>query len=137
MSTAYKPRNNDLAKIHIARKQLGLDEETYRAMLWTLARVHSSADLDDAGRKKVIEHMKSRGFNAHAKPAVANIKKPLIAKIGALLTDMKLSWNYADGIAKQMFKRERLQWCNAAELRGVITALVKQQAKRSEVTGER
>jgi len=50
---------------------------------------------------------------------------------------MKLSWNYADGIAKQMFKRERLQWCNAAELRGVITALVKQQAKRSEVTGER
>lgn len=128
-------RTSELAKIHIAKKQLGLDDETYRHMLWTIGRVNSSADLDHAGRKAVLEHLKSRGFttvNNNAKPTVANVKKPLISKIGALLADMKLPWTYADAVAKQMFKRDRLQWCNANELRGVVSALVKLQQKRAE-----
>jgi len=32
--TRYADRRKDLATIHIARQQLGMDEETYRAMLW-------------------------------------------------------------------------------------------------------
>lgn len=57
-----RQRNIDLAKIHLAKKQLGLDDETYRAMLWTVARVNSAADLDQYGRSKVLQHLKSRGF---------------------------------------------------------------------------
>lgn len=125
-------RNAELAKIHIGKKQLGLDKETYEAMLWTVARVESSADLDDAGRKSVLEHMKSRGFKSTTTPDVANIKKPLMGKIGALLADMGLTWAYADGVAKQMHKRDRLQWCDAQQLRGVVAALTKLQAKKAE-----
>ena len=53
-------RRAELAKIHIAKKDLGLDRETYEAILWDQAKVHSSADLDAAGRRKVLEHFKSK-----------------------------------------------------------------------------
>lgn len=125
-------RTGELAKIHIAKKQLGLDEDTYRDMLWTVARVRSSSELDHAGRKTVLDHLKARGFNSQTKPSVSNVKKPLIGKISALLADMKLPWTYADAVAKQMYKRDRLQWCDAVQLRGVIAALVKLQTKRAE-----
>ena len=133
MPAVKNNRNNELAQIHIAKKDLGLDDETYRAMLWTVARVGSSKDLDYAGRQAILTHLKSRGWaNKTQKPSVANSKKPLMGKIGALLADMQLSWAYADGIAKQMYKRERLQWCTPDELRGVIAALVNKQGNKQK-----
>ncbi len=122
-------RNNDLAMIHIAKAQLGLDDDTYRSMLYTLARVYSAADLDYAGRMKVLEHMKSKGGfkSASSKPAVNKQKQALIGKIAALIADMKLTWAYVDGIAKQMYKRDKVQWCTPYELRGIVTALIKKQ----------
>lgn len=98
-------------------------------MLWTVARVRSAADLDHAGRQAVLDHLKARGFKPPSKPDVTSIKRPLIAKIGALLTDMQLSWEYAHGIARQMYKREKVQWCTPQELRGIVAALVKRQQK--------
>ncbi|HAF00411.1 MAG TPA: GemA protein [Methylophilaceae bacterium] len=129
---AKDTKKAEIAKIHIAKKDLGLDDETYRSLLWTAARVESSKDLDHAGRAAVLEHFKARGWKPkHVKPNVNNIKQPLIAKIAALLTDMQLSWAYADGIAKQMFKREKVQWCNPQELRGIVAALVIKQSKQN------
>ncbi|MDP2153824.1 MAG: regulatory protein GemA [Methylotenera sp.] len=121
-------RTSELAKIHIAKKQLGLDDETYRSMLFTVARVKSSSELDQAGRDAVLAHMKARGWQSKTSaPDVAKAKQALIGKIGALLADMGLSWAYADGIANQMYKRAKLQWCKPAELRGIIVALVNKQ----------
>lgn len=121
-------RSADLAMIHIAKKELGLDDETYRGMLFTVARVNSSSELDQAGRDAVLAHMKARGWQSKTTaPDVAKAKKALIGKIGALLADMGLSWAYADGIANQMYKRTKLQWCKPAELRGIVVALVNKQ----------
>lgn len=66
--TPNQRRKIDLAKIHIGKNQLGMDEETYRSMLWTIGRVHSSADLDFAGRMAVLQHLKARGFKATRRP---------------------------------------------------------------------
>lgn len=55
-------RRRELAKIHIAAQQLGLDDGAYRAMLWTVARVSSAKDLDHGGRAAVLEHLKGLGF---------------------------------------------------------------------------
>lgn len=69
-------RSRELAQIHIAKKDLGLDDETYRAMLWTVARVESAADLDFHARKRVLQHMKARGWKN--KPASkAKTSRPL------------------------------------------------------------
>lgn len=57
-------RTNELAMIHIAKKDLNIDDEAYRNILWTCARVHSSKDLDFHGRNKVIEHFKACGWKA-------------------------------------------------------------------------
>jgi len=55
-------RLRDLALIHLAKGQLGLDDETYRAMLRATAGVDSAGALDPAGRARVLEHLRSRGF---------------------------------------------------------------------------
>ena len=126
-------RSADLAMIHIAKKELGLDDETYRNMLWTVARVNSSGALDHAGRAAVLDHLKGCGWAHKTKaPDVAAAKQKLIAKIHALLAEMKLPWEYAQGIAKQMYKRDQLQWCTPFELRGIITALVKRSDMHSK-----
>lgn len=55
-------RQTDLAKIHMAKKQLGLDDDTYRQILWQVGKVESAADLDLAGRSKLIQHFKDKGW---------------------------------------------------------------------------
>lgn len=57
-------RQRELAMIHIAKKQLGMEDDAYRAVLWAIARVTSAGDLDSAGRKQLLEHMKKCGFKA-------------------------------------------------------------------------
>ena len=56
-------RKADLAAIHIGKKALAWDDDFYRDMLHTLCRVRSSADLDFAGRKRVLAHMQACGWN--------------------------------------------------------------------------
>lgn len=143
--TRFAERRKDLATIHMAATQLGMDtadkneDSAYRSMLWTVARVRSSAALDHAGRKKVIDHLKACGW----KPAQGNANKgkpvnvkpeliPMMSKIGALLADMKLSWAYAAAIAKRQTSAqgkgiERLEWLDAEQLHAVVVALVRKQ----------
>lgn len=121
-------RNRELAQIHIAKKDLGLDDETYRDMLFTIARVRSSGELDHAGRRRIIEHLQARGWKPKAgvKPKVANkgsSKTALISKIGALLTVLEKPWAYADGMAAKMFKVEKIIWLTPQQLHKLVAAL--------------
>jgi hypothetical protein len=52
-------------------------------------------------------------------------------KVEALLTDMELSWNYADSIAKRMFGNSvlRVDTLNKKQMTAVIAALTKRQQK--------
>ena len=51
-----------LAAIHIAKKQLGLDDETYRAVLVRVTGKASSKDMSEAERGKVLEEFRRLGF---------------------------------------------------------------------------
>jgi phage gp16-like protein len=57
-----KRRRAELAMIHLAKKQLGMTDEDYRAMLHNIAGTTSSAHLNTAGRSQIIEHLKKCGF---------------------------------------------------------------------------
>lgn len=132
---------NTLAKIHIGKTQLGMDDATYRAMLKTVAGVNSSKDLTPQGIDKVIRHLKglgaefttpkNKGRRPHNTYSKADKAKQL-QKIEALLADMGLSWDYARSIAKQMYKKDALEFLSSQELTGVITALVKKQQKEAK-----
>lgn len=65
--TAQQPRDRAIKLIHVARRELGMDEDTYRTMLELVAGVKSAADLDGAGCQKVIDHMKTKGFKVKSK----------------------------------------------------------------------
>lgn len=128
-----KGRNTDLAKIHIAKAQLGLDDEIYRDMLWTIARVRSSKDLTSDGRRQVLEHLRSRGFvdRGRGRPHNAD-KSAQIRKIGALLKDADRPWAYADSMAQHMFRVDRVTFCAPDQLRRLIGALSIDKRRREK-----
>ncbi|WP_430391110.1 phage protein GemA/Gp16 family protein [Dyella sp. 20L07] len=71
MTTARKSspqRTGQLAMIHIAAQQVGMDDSTYRDMLWTVARVRSSKELDLAGREAVLKHLAACGWKDPRRP---------------------------------------------------------------------
>ena len=118
-------RNRQLATIHCGKKFLGLDDETYRQMLWTVARVHSAADLDLHGREKVIAHMLARGA-VFSKPGRRKYKRGTqAAKIahlwGCLARAGKVRSN-SDKAIRRWVKRETDGQYDAPDLCDVDTA---------------
>ncbi len=127
-AVAEDVRKRELAQIHVAKKELCLDDETYRAMLWAIARVRSAADLDWEGRKRVLDHMKAKGWKNKSKrrAAPAGNKKGLLGKIRALLINYPGGAKtdaYADGVARHMFGVDRYTWCNEDQLYKIVQAL--------------
>jgi phage gp16-like protein len=141
MMAAPDTRRRELAAIHVAKKALGLDDGTYRDMLFTVARVRSAADLDHAGRQAVIEHLRRRGFRPKPAPATERDhgKKPqvpadrqaLVDKLEALLADAARPWNYARSMAKRMFHVDQLEWATADQLRRLVAALEYDRRRRA------
>lgn len=128
-------RRSQLAQIHIAKKDLGLDDDTYRALMIDVAGVDSAADLTAKQRRAVLERFEEKGWKKAKRPRgnpvnVAPEKEPLMNKIGALLADMKLPWSYAVGIMKQQgIKAQRIEWCTNKELHSIAVSLIKRQQK--------
>jgi phage gp16-like protein len=124
------------AKIHIARQQLGMDDDTYRAMLQRVAGVDSSTRLTAVAAAKVLSEFERLGFRAKAlktkgKPHNFDQLPEMITKIEAQLADMGLPWSYADGIAKQMWGVQRMAWTRQPkQLKAIIAALSVEQEKR-------
>jgi phage gp16-like protein len=138
MRHADEVKKRELAKIHIAIKQLGLDEGTYRLMLMNVAGVSSASELSPQGRREVLKHLESHGFvpTRGKKPypgtphnLSCRSKGALLGKIEALLADMALPWGYADGIARQAFKVDKVAWCTPTQLHKVVGVLATKQRK--------
>jgi phage gp16-like protein len=132
-------RHSDLAKIHLAKKFLGMSDEDYRAMLWTQGRVDSAADLDHAGRQRVLDHLKACGFkpapakkaNRPTRPTPAPEKLKLVRRIRAQLISLDhLPDTYADGIAHQMFGLQFYEWGTPDQLHAITAALAVEQRKK-------
>ncbi len=72
-----------LAKIHIARKDLALDEDAYRGLLRRVAGVASSRDLSDRQADAVITELKRLGWKPKAATR-ALAQRPDLRKLYAL-----------------------------------------------------
>lgn len=123
-------RNVQLSRIHIAKKDLGLDDETYRALLGRVAGVRSAKDLNPRQIGHVLAEFARLGWTAttakqtgRKAPVPALDRAKLIGKIEAFLAEAKRSWAYADGMALRMFKVERVEWLDPAQLHKMVAAL--------------
>lgn len=132
-------RRKAIAKIHIAKAELGLDESAYRSLLAQEAGVRSSKELNPRQISAVLAALQRLGWVP--RPGKRNKGQPhnfgspampeMITKIGALLADMQLPWSYADGIAKQMFGIQRCAWVRSPkQLKAIIAALHVEKEKR-------
>jgi phage gp16-like protein len=132
-----------ISKIHVAKSQLGMDDEAYRALLQRVCGVTSSKTLNKVQADKLLAELERLGFQplpttakqhpGHGKPHNfdAASMPVMITKIEAQLTDMQLPWSYADAIANRMFHIERCAWVRKPDqLRAIIAALDVEQEKR-------
>lgn len=62
------------------------------------------------------------------KPVAAE-KVPLMTKLEAMLADMSLPWSYADGIARNVCKVDKVRFCNAGQLYKVVQVLAVYQRR--------
>jgi phage gp16-like protein len=134
-------RNSQLAAIHAARRTLELEESEYRDLIERVSAtkgkaVRSAKDLSPAQLAAVLDEFKRKGGikaspKTKGKPANFDSLPLMITKIEALLADMKLPWSYADAIAKQQFRIQRVAWCRREDqLCAIIAALDVEQEKR-------
>lgn len=126
-----KPQaQRELAKIHIAKKALGMDDDAYREMLKNIGGASSSKDLSPLGRAKVLDHLTrlAGGKTYPGRPHTTD-QRALIKKIEALLADGGKSWDYGLALCRRIAKKDRFEFCTDEELRKVVAAL-NYQAKR-------
>ena len=150
-------RKSLLAKIHVAKKQLGLSDDEYRAMLEGNFGVSSAAHLDGAGLQRMIFEMQAYGFQprrGHARRGESRRRavpatlakddsglgrKKLMQKIEAQLAEKgreegtDVPWAYAVGILRKQSGgvTRCLEHATPEQLRGVIAALAR-DAKRHD-----
>lgn len=81
---------NPLAAIHIAKKQLGLDDDTYRAVLVRVTGKSSAAAMSQAELGRVLDEFRSKGF----RPASKGGRKPLEGRFAKKLQALWIAaWN--------------------------------------------
>lgn len=126
------------SKIHIARQQLGLDDEAYRAVLARITGKRSSKDLSANQAGRLLQEFERLGWKpkpssrAKGKPHNAEVLPGEIKVIEAQLTDMALPWSYADAIAHRMFGIQRVAWLRTPrQFKAILSALHVEQEKRA------
>lgn len=150
-SVPAEMRKSLLAKIHVAKKQLGLTDGEYRAMLDGNFGVDSAAHLDEQGLLRLIYEMRAYGFapkRGHARrgesrkrtvPATlaqddAGLgREALMGKIEAQLAEKgrvegtEMPWGYAVSILKRQSGgvTRCFEHATPEQLRGVIAALAR------------
>ncbi|MDD3002124.1 MAG: regulatory protein GemA [Candidatus Riflebacteria bacterium] len=135
-----KRRKNDLAMIHIAKVELGLDDDLYHCFLKQVCGVESASELDEKGRRLFIKALRDKGalkkYKNAGKPHNFDevSRKRLMSKIEALLAEAGRPWSYADALAKRICKVDRLAFVRVEDLYKIITPLVRDARKHGGVS---
>ncbi|ACA32315.1 protein of unknown function DUF1018 [Histophilus somni 2336] len=121
-------RKNLIAKVHIGKSQLKMDEETYRTFLMNAVNKTSCKAMSNTELNQVLDLMAQRGAKVWSnfwgnRPSPAKAKKPYLAKITALLAKHNLTPQYADAIGKKAFGIEFIDWLAVWQLKKVIQML--------------
>jgi len=140
-ATADAERRRDLAMIHCAKKELGLDDDLYRCVLKQVCGVESAADLDEPNRRKLLAYFRGKGWGKRSygvRPhnlALDDDRGKTLRRIEAMLAEAKRPWSYADSMAKRMFKVDRLAWCTVEQLTKIAIAMLYDAKRHGRKTG--
>lgn len=114
-------------------RKLGMDDDTYRAMLLQHTGKRSAADLSLAQLGTVLDQLRAKGGtnprHGRRRPVPAAERAPLLAKVDALLgelgavTGSPKGLKYADAIARRNGWADNVDFCDAAALHKLVAAL--------------
>ena len=135
MPAIKPPRNAILGKIHIAKKQLNIDDEDYRAMIGNLTGGKTSCkDCTELELGKIMDALIGLGFKP-AKPKVklsppASTPPTQADKIRAMWIDLHRRGivrqpgdDAIQKFCKRIAKVDRVEWLSHDQAVAVITAL--------------
>ncbi len=130
-------RNPKLARVHIARKELALTEDSYRSVLARITGHESAGDCTDAQLDAVLAEFKRLGWTPKVKRPTSSV--PHVRKIYAQWTAMKpLLRNASDAALRSFVERQTgkssPEWLDAAQANMVIEALKAWQGRLSSAT---
>lgn len=117
-----------IAKIKIAQKQLGMDDDVYRELLHRMAGKRSCTELTATELARVLREMERLGF-APSRPAPERMPlrqarhTPMMQKIGVLLAQTGKTWAYADGMARNMFGVPHVNQLDSNQMHRLTAAL--------------
>ena len=121
--------------IHVARREMRMDDETYRLMLSGMTGLDgatSTADLSVPNLQRVLEQLKQRGFKprpnkAGTRPRANDDQSRKIRSLWLELHDLgavrEPSEEALANFVKSMTKVSALQWLNVAQASRVIENL--------------
>lgn len=126
--------------IHVAKRQLGLDDDTYRAILRRAAGVSSSRALDNIGLDAVLAELERLGFTGPAgrqsfggfRPGfISNAQAHTIRKLWAGFTEGAGTDRSLDHWLERQFKISSLRFLPAYLSGKVIVALREMNRRRA------
>jgi len=128
--------------IHVAKRDIALDDDSYRAILQRIGSKASAADLTVPELEKVLEHMKRSGFKVRSKksdrPQASDDQSKMIRGLWLELAGMEVVRNSSEAalgaFVKRMTKVDTLQWLSTEQASQVIEHL---KEWRERVTKDR
>lgn len=133
-------RAKQIRLIQIAKRDLGMADDTYRALLRQIGNVESSTDLDARGRARLLDHFAKIGFVSTKRQQLGNKPKVtppadrerLLAKIDALLLAQGRDRRYIEaGMVKRICKVDSLAFCTPEQLVKLVAALEYDRRRRA------
>lgn len=126
---ANQDRRVLIAKIHVAKKEMGLLDDDYRQMLLDVTGRTSSADCNVGELRAMVEAMKAKGFQPKkGTPKAAD--SPFATKARAMWISLyhlgaidNPSEQALEAFARRQLKCERMQWANQAQAYKLVEAL--------------
>lgn len=143
-SSAILPAKK-IGLLHVARRQLGLDEDTYRDILREWGRVSSSAELDEDGFRAVMFRLERLGFRSTGSKRNFGNRHPNMATASQVALMRKLWSQYLpddederhlNAWLSKFHHVSALRFVSAEKAGAVITAL-KSMAARAQTSNSK
>lgn len=129
--------------IHVARRDLSMDEDSYRAILLRIGKKASSADLTIPELERVLEHMKHSGFKVRSKskstPKAGQTKSPRALAVDSESKKIRALWLFLNELGavknpseealaayvKRIAGVDALQWVSGEQAERLIETMKK------------